>query len=250
MIIGPKKNLYVTAYPIEKIPDACQLTSLLYGIPSKVVPNFLSLTLTPSNQIIHPGRVFSFFKNWDGKTPFNKEEMPLLYEELDEDSAKEIQLLDNEIQEIKKALLKKYPNIDLSMVMPIKERIEMMYKGQIKDTSSLQKVFTTNQGYTKVTFPMIPVDKKGEKVTLNLKARFFWEDMPFGCIVLKNIGQLVEVETPNIDKQIQFHQKFMPIKYLDECNQLIRESLEETGAPVRYNVETADALVESSLPKL
>lgn len=71
--------------------------SLLYYIPCIVVPNFLSLTLCPSNQIIHPGRVYSFFKDWDGKSTFKKSEMPLLYEEIDDDSAREIQLLDNEI---------------------------------------------------------------------------------------------------------------------------------------------------------
>lgn len=193
--------------------------------------------------------MYSFFKNWDGKTPFKKHEMPLLYEEIDEDSAREIQLLDDEIQMIKHALLSKYPEMDLSMVMPIKQRIEMMYKGQIKDTSSLQKVFATNQGYKKVTFPMVPVDKAGDDVTLNLNARFFWEDMPFGCLVLKNIGELVGVPTPNIDKQIHFHQKFMPVKYLDDANQMIKESLQDTGAPIRYNVFTADELVQTSLPK-
>jgi len=52
---------------------------------------------------------------------------------------------------------------------------------------------------------MIPVDKTGEKVTLNLNARFFWEDVPFGLVILKDIGELVGVKTPNIDKQIIFH---------------------------------------------
>lgn len=86
-IIGPKKNLYVAAYPTEKVYEACYLLSLFYTIPSIVVPNFLNMTLCPSNQIIHPGRVYSFFKDWDGVTPFKKAEMPLLYEEIDEDSA-------------------------------------------------------------------------------------------------------------------------------------------------------------------
>jgi hypothetical protein len=250
MIIGPKKNLYITSYPVEKVNDACALMTQLYGIPSIVVPNFLNLTLCPSNQIIHPGRVYSFFKSWDGKTPFNKEDMPLLYEEIDEDSANEIQLLDDEIQAIKMALVKQFPQIDLSMVKPIKDRICQMYEGQISDTSSLQKVFSTNKGYKKITFPMIPTDKTGDKVTLNLKARFFWEDMPFGCIILKNIGLLVGVPTPNIDKQIQFHQKFMPVKYLDKANKLIKESLKDTGAPLRYKVDTVDELVKTSLPRL
>lgn len=59
----------------------------MYGIPCDPMPNFLTLTLIPSNQIIHPGRVYGIFKDWDGKTPFDKESLPLLYEELDDFSA-------------------------------------------------------------------------------------------------------------------------------------------------------------------
>lgn len=116
MIIGPKKHLYVASYPIERVYQCCQVMSLLYTIPCIVVPNFLNLTLCPSNQIIHPGRVYNFFKNWDGQSTFKKSEMPLLYEDIDEGSADEIQFLDNEIQAIKAALVEKYPSIDLSQV--------------------------------------------------------------------------------------------------------------------------------------
>ena len=49
MIIGPKKTLYVTSYPTEKVYEVCQRMSLLYYIPCVIVPNFLSLTLCPSN---------------------------------------------------------------------------------------------------------------------------------------------------------------------------------------------------------
>ncbi len=48
------------------------------------------MTLCPSNQIIHPGRVFGFFKDWDGKSTFEASKMPKLYEDLDDASAQEI----------------------------------------------------------------------------------------------------------------------------------------------------------------
>jgi len=86
-IIGPKKHLYVSSYPVEKVHEVCSIMSLLYFIPSVPIPNFLNLTLCPSNQIIHPGRVYGFFKDWDGKTPFIAKDMPLLYEGLDDFSA-------------------------------------------------------------------------------------------------------------------------------------------------------------------
>ena len=69
------------------------------------------MTLCPSNQIIHPGRVFAFFKNWDGKSTFEASKMPKLYEDLDDESAYEIEVLDNEIQAIKANLIQRFPKL-------------------------------------------------------------------------------------------------------------------------------------------
>jgi len=87
--------------------------------------------LCPSNQIIHPGRVTGFFEKYPEQCckVFKKKDVPLLYEDLDEKSAHEIQVLDDEIQKIKKAILDKYPQINLDQVIPMKERICTMYKG-------------------------------------------------------------------------------------------------------------------------
>ena len=117
--------------------------------------------------------------------------------------------------------------------MPIAERICTMYDGQISDKSSLKRIFNTNIGYSRVPFPMLPVegqDLKNTKpgdvlVKLNLNARFFWEDLPYGLVILKDIGNIVGVQTPNITRNIIFHQRHMPVKYVDEktgeFNQLI-----------------------------
>lgn len=100
---------------------------------------------------------------------------------------------------------------------------------------------------------MIPADKTdSDKVTLNLNARFFWEDVPFGLVILKDIGELVGVQTPHIDKQIIFHQKFMPVKYIcNETGKFLQDSpaLKESGAPRAYGIRTAEALVAMSLAK-
>ena len=88
----------------------------------------------------------------------------------------------------------------------------------------MKTVFNTNIGYSRVPFPMIPVDgqdlikiKPGEElVKLNLNARFFWEDLPYGLVILKDIGDIVGVKTPNVVRNIIFHQRFMPVKYVDE----------------------------------
>ena len=59
----------------------------------------LFFCLTFLNFII--GRVYGLLKDWDGKTPMKESDFPLLYEEMDDFSAGEMQKLDDEIQAIK-----------------------------------------------------------------------------------------------------------------------------------------------------
>ena len=89
-IIGPKKHLYVTSYPLENVHYCCNALTNCYFIPCIPIPGFLNLTLCPSNQIIHPGRVYALFKDWDGESTRDAKSMPLLYEDLDQPSADEI----------------------------------------------------------------------------------------------------------------------------------------------------------------
>jgi hypothetical protein len=87
-------------------------------------------------------------------------------------------------------------------------------------------------------------------VKLNLKARFFWEDMPYGLVILKDIGNIVGVSTPNITRNIIFHQRHMPVKYVNESSGEFNRDvlLSKTGAPSAYGIKTIEQLVESSIP--
>ena len=126
-----------------------------------------------------------------------------------------------------------------------------MYGDQISDKSSLKRMFNTNQAYAGLKFPMVPVDEDEEKVVLDLNARFFWEDVPYGLLILKDIGELVGVETPNIDKLILFHQKFMPVKYVDEETKQIldNDAVKASGAPRVYGIRSLKDLVATSQTK-
>ena len=104
-------------------------------------------------------------------------------------------------------------------------------------------------GYSRVQFPMVAPDpKKPDRVVLNTNARFFWEDVPFGLVILKDVGRILGVPTPNCTKQIVWHQKFMPVKYVDpKTGEFLPFALEGTGAPSRYGIDTPEKLVATSL---
>ena len=63
-------------------------------------------------------------------------------------------------------------------------------------------VFKTNNGYKTVKVPVVEIEGG---VVLNLKGRFFTEDVPYGLCVLKGIATMVGANTPGIDKMIYFH---------------------------------------------
>jgi hypothetical protein len=52
--------------------------------------------------------------------------------------------------------------------------------------------------------------------------------LPYGLVILKDIGDIVGVKTPNVVRNIIFHQRFMPVKYIDEkTGELIRDVVEK-----------------------
>ena len=73
--------------------------------------------------------------------------------------------------------------------------------------------------------------------------------MPFGLVILKDIGQLFKVKTPQVDKMIIFHQKFMPVKYIcEETGEFLdNDAVNKSGAPIAYGIKNADDLIASSL---
>lgn len=198
--------------------------------------------------ILISARTYGVFKDWDGKTPYDEKKLPLLYEDMDDESAEWMIKLDNEIQAIKAAILKKYPTFDLSAVLPMQKRIIKQYGDQIKDKSTMRSVFATNAGYATLKFPLKQVEGG---VVIDTNSRFFWEDIPFGLIILKDISNMLGLKCPAADYMIEWHQKFMGKKFI-ENGKLVKETLKETGAPSRYGIKNIDQLVKLSnvKPKL
>lgn len=239
-MIGPKKYLLSTAIPLSQNDVVAKLCENLFDIPTKTLPNFMCLTLTPSNQIIHPGRYYGIFKDWDGKKVYDPKEIPLLYEGMDDFSADQMQAISDELQSIKKAIEKKYPKIDLSSVKDLGQRIVEQYGVEVKDTSSLKQIFATNKGYAGCKTPVKVVEGG---VIPNVEHRFFIEDIPFGLCILRDLADLLGIDVPHINKFIIWHQQFMGKDFLVD-GKLNEKLIPETGAPRRYGITNLDSLVQ------
>jgi len=231
-----KHFLKMCCIPNSRFSEIQKLCENLWDVPCQALHNFLEILLTPANQIIHPGRTTGIFENQDAH-PFD--EIPFFYQTMNQQSADNIQNLSNEIQVIKKAILTMYPSINLDSVIDIGERIVAQYCESVSDTSSLLQIFRTNDGYKNFTLPCKEVHGKYE---VNPDARIFTEDIPFGLCVLKDIAEMLNVETPHIDFSIQWHQKYMGKKFLLD-GKLNPAEINFTGAPTRFGFKTIDQLI-------
>jgi len=237
VIIGPKKYLSVATNPKNRVAEVQTILSELWRVPVRKTDNFLNILMTPGNQIIHTGRLLGLY---DNKAPHPLKEIPFFYTSLNQLSADNMDKLSEEIQDIKRAILKRHPNFKLDDVIPMKDRIIAQYGDQVKDTTNMYTVFTTNTGYRVMTIPMVPT--KDGQYELNTKARTFVEDIPFGLVVLKDLAEKVEVDVPFITKCIEWHQKLMGKEFVKN-GRLNKALLHETGAPTRYGFITIDQLI-------
>lgn len=236
VIIGPKKYLSVCVNPKSRQEEVRKYCSEMWGVECRNTPNFLNMLMTPGNQIIHTGRLLGLFEN--GKA-HSLPAIPLFYTTLNKLSTDNMEVLSEEIQVIKKAILAKYPKVDLEAVLPLKDRILAQYGSQVKDPTNLFTVFTSNTGYGVMTVPM---NKEGDGFVLNTKARTFVEDIPFGLCVLKDLAEKVGFEAPFMTKCIEWHQEMMGKEYVKD-GKLNPALIHETGAPSKYGINTLEQLM-------
>ena len=164
----------------------------------------------------------------------------MLYEGMDDFSADRLQLLNDELQAIKKAFEKKYPKLDLSEVKELGERIIEQYGSDVSDTSSLKMIFQSNKGYQTVKTPVKVVE--GGVIPV-VDSRFFVEDLPFGLCILRDLADMLNVKVPIVSESIEWFQQFMNKEYLKN-GELNKDLIAETGTPRKYGFTDLDDLVK------
>lgn len=105
----------------------------------------------------------------------------------------------------------------------------------------MKTVFATNQGYATVR---IPVKQVKGGVIPDVDGRIFWEDIPFGLCILKDIASMVGTKTPTVDMMIDWHQKFMNKTYIKK-GKINKKIIAETGMPSRYGFTTIQQILDN-----
>ncbi len=206
------------------------------------VGNFLSLTLSVDNQIIHPSRCYGLFLRYKGKWA-HKEDIPYFYRDFDQQSADLLQELDADYAKIRSAIKARYPDRDFQFMLDYLELERLSYQSVNTD---IRESFTTSATLGAIKPPTIQL-ASGEWV-IDKDHRFFTDDIHYGLCIAKWIADQLSLEVPTIDRIINWAQKIRDEKIIDgkklriDSESLTAEFM--SGIPPVYGLNCIDDILD------
>ncbi len=188
---GYRNSLYLASIPRKKTDECCKIIQSIFD--KQIVhplSNYLCVTMTPSNPILHTSRLFSLFKDY--KKGIVYKNIPLFYEEWSLDSSELILKNDEEVQQICKNLT----IFDLKDVKSLKIHYECNNSEELtKKMRSIESLKGLSTPSKKLQNGFIP----------DFSSRYFTADFPFGLEILVQIGELAGVNVPNLRKTLNWY---------------------------------------------
>lgn len=181
-LLGYRDKLIMATENIQNINAFVNRIEELFLEPVEHCESFYEVTLSNSNPILHTGRLYTMWHDWDGK-PFN--ECSLFYSGWTlEASQLEIEM-DKEFFNLLSAL-----NIHVNHIDTLLDHYES------KDAASMTAKIKSIKSLSTILSPMKLVD--GGWIP-DFSSRYFTEDFPFGLRFIHDLAHENKVPCPNID---------------------------------------------------
>lgn len=176
---------------LEKITD-------LFDAPVSLLGDYLEITLTPGNALMHPPVLFALCGP-DGLCPDGQLATPReWWADITPDAARLIEASDADNQTIRNAASRRL-NVDLGSVAPLYDELVAAYGAQIGDPTDMFSLLRTNRAYSGIQIPTRPL-AGGRGVAIDRDARAFHEDVAVGLAVLIGIAQKLAVPVPTLER--------------------------------------------------
>jgi len=189
---GLRLKLNLASIPAGKTAEFSEFLTLLWGIPCNVLPNYLNVTLTPSNPIIHTTRLRTLFADYKSDTVYERN--PLFYAEWTDEASALMLACDSELQETIKAI----GGMDLHNVSSLKhhydsETVEAL-TCKLRSIKSLHNLYSPMK---KIEGGWIP----------DFESRYFAADFPYGLAILEEFADVVGIGAPNIKSTMAWYRE-------------------------------------------
>ncbi|UAY92461.1 NAD/NADP octopine/nopaline dehydrogenase family protein [Pectobacterium polaris] len=206
---GEKATLYVATHRRETAASQQALMALLqrlYSAPVVLLPDYLEITLTPGNPIMHSAVIYGLigpYGQWHAR-PLSQ---PLCWwNDCPELGAYYLERMDEENQQLC-AVLETRLGVRLDSVLPLKQEIIDAYGDQIADAHTMLSVLRTNQAYHGIGLPLQEYGAGG--YVFDTQHRVFQEDIAYGLSLLVTIAENLAVSVPYIEEVYRWCSDYM-----------------------------------------
>ena len=180
-LLGYKSMLHVCVENCSQ-PDFLSMIQWLFNTPATLLDNFYEATLTNSNPILHTGRLYSMWSNYNGETC---DSPSLFYSDWTDESSELLIKMDEEFQSLLRAL-----GIREGAIPPLLEYYES------SDAASFTAKLRSIPAFKTITSPMVETPAGWIP---DFNSRYSSEDFPFGLRFIRDLAKQHNVATPYID---------------------------------------------------
>ncbi len=188
--VGYRSELFVAAIPICETDKCCEIIEGIVGIKTTPLPNYLNITLTPSNPILHTSRLKNLYGGWHEGIVYDS--VPLFYEEWNDESSELLLKCDDEVQEI----CRKLDGFDLSYVKSLRIHYESM------NAEAMTQKISSIIGFKGLTSPAIKVERG---YIPDFNSRYFTADFSYGLTILIQIAEFVDFDAPYMKDTLNWY---------------------------------------------
>ncbi len=189
---GYRDELFVASIPTSHTKDCADIISGIFDMKCSVMPSYLNITLIPSNPVLHTTRLKTIFEDYaPGKI---YDEVPLFYEDWNDESSKLLLECDEEVQNICKAL----HMFDLSFVKSLKIHYES------NNAEQLTRKITSIKSFKGLKTPCIETESG---LAPNFDSRYFTADFSFGLTILIQIADFLNLPCPFMKSTMAWYDK-------------------------------------------
>ncbi len=193
-MLGRKARLELGSIPANRAEELSSIVSGLFELPCVPLANYLCVTLTPSNPILHTTRLCTMFREYEDGVVYPRNF--LFYEEWTEASSQLLIDCDAELQ----TLCERIP-LQLEAV----ESLRSYYESPTAQAMTAK--ISGIKAFKGLTSPM--VETEGGWIP-DFKSRYFTTDFPYGLKIIKDLAAIYGVDTPHIQEVWDWYAAFDP----------------------------------------
>lgn len=189
-LLGYKPQLAIAVENVNNPETFRQMVETLWMTPTKLLASHYEVSLTNSNPILHTGRLYSMWKNWNGE---KYDHNILFYKEWTNEASQMLIDMDAEFMQL----------LD---VLPITKGAipSLLEYYESHDAESLTKKISSIPAFQNITSPM----KELEGVWVpDFESRYFTEDFPYGLKFIVELAKEKNINCPNLNKVFEWGNK-------------------------------------------